>query len=365
MKILLLANKCSGLLSFRKEVVEALVAIGHEVTVSVPYDKRISELKELGCMIDSVEIDRRGMNPISDLKLLRYYFKIIRRVRPDVVLSYTIKPNIYGGIACAALDTPYIPNITGLGTAVEKPGLLQKFTVTLYKYALRNASCIFFQNKGNQEFFANRSINNGAHRIIPGSGVNLTKFIPADYPTDRTIRFIFISRIMKEKGIDDYIAAAEHFRKIRSDVEFHILGDFEENYAATLKDLENRNIVIYHGRQNDVRPYLKNASCLIHPTFYPEGMSNVILEAAATARPVITTRRHGCMEAVDDGITGYLFNERDRNGLLSSIDKFLKLDTKQRIRMGRNGRTKMEREFDRQIVVNAYIDEISRACRLQ
>jgi len=363
MKILLLANSDGGLMSFRQEVVAALLGKGYEVVVSLPDGNRIDEIRRMGCEIDIVEIDRRGKNPFVDLKLLFYYNRLLKRVRPDVVLTYTIKPNVYGGLACAAVGIPYIPNITGLGTAVERPGLLQKLTVALYRFAMRKANCIFFQNKGNEQFFACRDINNKVHRILPGSGVNLERFAPCPYPDSPVVRFLFISRIMKEKGIEEYFEAARYFRNRRSDVEFHILGACEENYSETLRVLSERNIVVYHGQQKDVRPYLAAASCLIHPTFYPEGMSNVVLEAASTARPVIATRRYGCMEAVDDGVTGYLFAERDTKGLFHAIDRFLALTQTQRADMGRKARAKMEREFDRNIVVDAYLKEIERATK--
>lgn len=358
MKVIILANSDAGLLSFRQEVVIALIKKGYSVTVSLPQGKRIEEIKALGCKVDTVQISRRGINPFEDLKLLKHYLNLINKEKPEVVLTYTIKPNIYGGLACAMKGIPYIVNITGLGTAVERPGILQKITVNLYKLAMRKAKCIFFQNEGNRSFFAEKNIRNDIHRLIPGSGANINKFQPAEYPTSGPIKFLFISRIMKEKGIEEYLAAAKHFHKLRDDVEFHILGACEEDYLHQLTELDSLGIVKYHGVQKDVRPYLSEASCLIHPTFYPEGMSNVILEAASTARPVITTRRHGCMEAVDDGVTGFLFEERDTQGLIDQIDKFLSMSVDERAEMGRNARTKMEREFDRQIVVDAYLDEI-------
>lgn len=359
-KILILANNAGGLLSFRQELVVALIHNGYDVTISLPFDDRIAEIMSLGCKVDPIDINRRGVNPIEDLKLLGYYRKLLKRESPDVVLTYTIKPNIYGGMACAMTGIPYIVNITGLGTAVERPGLLQILTLGMYKVSMKKASCIFFQNKGNEKFFADKKIRNDVHRIIPGSGANLTKFKPAPYPKDTSIKFLFISRLMKEKGIEEYFEASKHFNNLRDDVEFHILGACEEDYQDQLIELEENGVVFYHGLQNDVRPFIAQCSCLIHPTFYPEGMSNVILEAASTARPVITTRRHGCKEAVDEGVTGFLFEERDTKGLIAQIEKFLAMSIEDRAEMGRKARVKMEREFDRQIVVNAYLDEIEK-----
>jgi galacturonosyltransferase len=256
---------------------------------------------------------------------------------------------------------PYIVNITGLGTAVENPGLLQKITVAMYKVAMKKAACIFFQNKGNEQFFASKDIRNDVHRIIPGSGVNLDKFTYQEYPEeDQPLRFVFISRIMREKGIEEYFAAAKHFKTLHPEMVFHVLGACEEEYEQTLAELQKNGTIIYHGQQKDVRPFIIQANCTIHPTFYPEGMSNVVLESAATGRPVITTRRHGCMEAIEDGVTGFLFEERNTSQLISCIDKFLAMTHQERVAMGKAAHEKMEREFNRQIVVNAYLDEIKK-----
>ena len=360
MKILILANSAGGLLSFRKELLETLIDRGYEVIVSLPVKDRIDEVIELGCKVEVIPIDRRGTNPIKDLKLIRSYIRILRKEKPAVVLTYTIKPNIYGGIACRLLKVPYIVNITGLGSAVESPSALQRLTIGLYKLAMKKARCIFFQNRGNQELFLKNRINVDVHRLIPGSGANLRKFQYEPYPKGDKIKFLFISRLMKEKGIEEYFYAAEYFSGIRGDLEFGILGNCEEDYRQRLSDLQNRGIIKYFGVQKDVRPYIAEASCLIHPTFYPEGMSNVILEAASTGRPVITTNRHGCMEAVEKGKTGFLFPERDTNALIECIRRFLDLSLEERELMGRLGREKMEKEFDRQIVIDAYLEEIEK-----
>lgn len=357
-KILLLANNGTGLLSFRREVVEALVGKGFELVVHIPEDSHVHEIEALGCrLVRSVNLDRRGTNPLKDIALLREYKSLIRLEKPDVVLTYTIKPNIYGGMAAQSLGIPYIVNITGLGTAVENGGMLQKITVALYRRAMAGASTIFFQNEANREFFVSRNINTPVHRLIPGSGVNLSHHIVQPYPdADKPVKFIFISRLMKQKGIEEYFACAEHFK---DRAVFHILGACEEDYIPTLRKLEGAGIVKYHGMQKDVRPFIAQSHCLIHPTYYPEGMSNVILESAAAGRPVITTDRPGCREAVDNGVSGFLFHERDRNGLFEAVEKFLSLPHGQKEEMGLNGRSKMEREFDRQIVVKAYLDAIS------
>ena len=277
------------------------------------------------------------------------------------ILTYTIKPNIYGGMAAISRKVSYIVNITGLGTAVEHSGVLQCITLFLYRLALRRVDCVFFQNEANRSFFVKHHIATGKYRLIPGSGVNLSYFIPLPYPQESgPVRFNFISRLMKQKGIEEYFAVARYFRERRDDVEFHVLGGCEENYTEELEQLQRDGIIIYHGQQKDVRPFIGQSQCLIHPTYYPEGMSNVILESAASARPVIATRRPGCMEAVNDGETGFLFPERDTEALIDCVKRFLAMSNDERKQMGLAARHKMEREFDRQMIVDAYMDEIAK-----
>jgi galacturonosyltransferase len=360
-KILILANNAGGLCSFRIELLVRLIKEGFDVVVSVPNEDRIKDIEAVGARVVPMEIQRRGTNPLKDLQLLFRYRKLIRREKPNVILSYTIKPNVYGGLAACLARVPYIVNITGLGSAVENPGLLQKITVAMYRIAMKRVACIFFQNKGNEQFFASRNIRNEVHRIIPGSGVNLDKFTYREYPAEGDpLRFIFISRIMREKGIEEYFAAAKHFKALYPDMEFHILGGCEEEYEERLAELQREGVIVYHGKQKDVRPFIAMSNCTIHPTFYPEGMSNVILESAATGRPVITTRRHGCMEAIEEGVTGFLFQERSTEELISCIERFIALPYSEKVAMGRAAGVKMEREFSRQIVVDAYLDEIKK-----
>ena len=359
-KVLIISNSLSGLISFRVEVVEAICAAGHDLTVATMDDSGSDRIKAIGAAHRIIKnLSRRGMSPTKDLKLFIELRSLIKELRPDIVLTYTIKPNIYGGMACAVAGIPYLVNITGLGTAVENPGWLQKLTVGMYRIAMRGAFRIFFQNSANQEFFASRAIRNDVHKLIPGSGVNLSHHHYQDYPeSDEPIRFLFISRIMHQKGIDEYFAAAKHFKEKHANVEFHILGHCEEDYIERLNELHENGVVIYHGSQKDVRPFIAQSHCLIHPSFYPEGMSNVVLENAAAGRPVITTRRPGCQEAVDDGITGFLITPRDTAGLIDVINRFIHLPHEKKREMGRMGRKKMEKEFDRNIVVKAYMDAI-------
>jgi glycosyltransferase involved in cell wall biosynthesis len=359
-KILILSNEHSYTYNLRKEIIRRIIEEKFKVYIVLPYGEKVELLKDMGCEFIDLPLDKRGMNPIADLKLLLGYYKILKRIKPDVVLSYTIKPNIYGGLACRRLKIPYIPNITGLGTAVEYEGLIQKILVKLYQVALKNARCIFFQNKENQKFFEDKKIGIGKHRLIPGSGVNTNHFSLLDYPNDKVIQFVFISRIMKEKGIDQYLDAAEYIRNKYPDTKFNVVGTCGDDYIDRIREMQERGIIEYHGVKSDVREVLKTSHCTVHPTYYPEGMSNVLLESASSGRPIITTNRSGCGEIVDDGINGYVVEQKNSKDLIEKIEMFLKLDNEDKKKMGLAGREKVENEFDRQIVVNAYLKELKK-----
>ncbi|GAB6168229.1 glycosyltransferase family 4 protein [Clostridium carnis] len=359
-KVLILVNHDVVIYNFRKELVERLLKDGYEVYISSPYGERIDDLVVIGCKHIEAKIARHGTNVIEELKLLNYYKKIIKEIKPDVVLSYTIKPNIYGGMACRILKVPYIANITGLGTAVEHKGLMQNITMILYRIAFKKIKCLFFQNNENRQFFIDKNLAVDKHRLIPGSGVNLEHFSVLDYPTDETVEFVFISRIMKEKGIDQYIEAAQFIRNKYPNTRFHICGFSEEAYEDILEELQEQGIVTYHSMQRDVRKILAKTHCTIHPTYYPEGMSNVLLESSACGRPIITTDRSGCREVVDDGFNGFIVEQQNSKDLIDKIEKFLKLSYEEKKQMGLTGRAKVDKEFDRQIVVEAYMDEIDK-----
>ncbi|CAG9606596.1 glycosyltransferase family 4 protein [Pseudoneobacillus rhizosphaerae] len=358
-RILILANNDIGLYKFRKELIEVLVK-SNEVYVSLPNGNFISKLTELGCKFIETPISRRGTNPVADLKLLLKYNTIIKKIKPDVVLTFTIKPNVFGGMACSINNIPYISNITGLGTAVENGGILQRITLFLYKISLKKAKCIFFQNIENQDFFKERNIIRGKYRLIPGSGVNLDYFSLLEYPPDNKIQFLFVSRVMKEKGIDQYLKAAEYIKNKYAYTVFHILGYCEQNYENKLKEAQDKKIIEYHGMQNDVIKFYRNSHCTIHPTYYPEGMSNVLLESASCGRPIITTNRSGCREIIDDGVNGYIVEQQNSEDLINKIEKFIELDYLEKKQMGLEGRKKVEKEFDRKLVITAYLDEIMR-----
>lgn len=324
------------------------------------------ELEQMGCGVIDIETARQGKNPFKDIVLFRKYYQALKRHKPDVMLGNNIKPNVYAGLACQMLKIKYIPNITGLGTPVENPGPLQALTTRLYKMGVAGANCIFFQNSENQRFFeAHKMMPKHAKiRLLPGSGVDLESHPAFPYPEEETVHFQFTSRILKEKGIDLYLAAAKRIHAEYHNTVFHICGGCDDPaYEEILKQAQEAGDVVYHGQQKDMIPFLKQASCIVHPSYYPEGMSNVLLEGAASARPIIATDRAGCRETVEDGVTGFLIPIQDEEALVHALERFMQMTPEQRKAMGLAGRAKMEREFDRKIVVKAYLEEIQEIMR--
>lgn len=361
MKVLILSNNFGGLYHFRREVVQAMIDKRYCVTISAPYDEFTPLFEGMGCGVETIEFNRKGVNPFKDFLLLIKYCQVIKKLHPDVVLSYTIKPNIYGGIACSLCNVPQLANITGLGSAVENPGWLQRLTILLYRIGLRKTHITFFQNKANKAFCEQHKMVKGLSILLPGSGVNLNYHTLVPYPNkDEPIKFIFISRLVREKGIDEYLGAAEIIKQKYQSVQFHILGSCEDAYGERLKDFQEKGIVIYHGSQPDVRPYLAEVHCTVHPSFYPEGMSNVLLESCAAGRPIITTDRPGCGEIVEDNRNGFLVKAKSIEDLSLVIERFINLSYDEKKQMGIEGRKKAEHEFDRQIVVDVYMNELDK-----
>ena len=315
-------------------------------------------MKQLGCKFVQFEFNRRGTNPIADFTQITRYVKLLKEHKPDIVLTYTIKPNVYGGLACRITKLPYIANVTGLGTTIENGGLLSFISTSLYKVGLKGASCVFFQNKDNQKLFIDRKIVKGKTRLIPGSGVNLQAHCVEPYPDDKEgIRFLFVGRIMKDKGIGELLEAIHLIHQENDKVTLDVVGWSDEDYSEALKKAEQEGSVRYHGLQSDVHPFYTICHCAVLPSYH-EGTANVMLEASSTGRPVITTRVPGCQETFDEGKTGFGCDVKSTESLADAMRKFLSTTQDRRREMGLAARTKMEMEYDRNIVLKAYQEEI-------
>lgn len=367
--IALVTNNDDDVYCFRKELIEALIASGYEMLISCPDGPKIQLMKNIPYYYDNACIDRRGTNMVSDAKLFSHYLRLFRRYRPAAVLTYTAKPNVYAGFAAKLLGIPYICNVTGLGSVINQSRFMKTVILGLFKIAYRNADCVMFQNAANMELaLANRMVK-GKYQLIPGSGVNTTRYPEQPYPeggdglVGKTVVFNYLGRILHDKGVDDYIAAAKRIKYEYPNTEFNMIGFIEPtemHYEKELKELEEQGIIFYRGSQLDVKPFIKRSHAIIHPSTYGEGMSNVLLENASSSRPIITTDNPGCQEIVNENISGYIYHGGNVDDLVEKIRSFLKLNNNERAAMGREGRKKVEKEFERSIVVNSYLEQIKR-----
>lgn len=359
-KVLMLGNSDIVIYNFRRELIEKMIKSGYEVYVSLPYSKRTEALKDMGCIFINTEINGRGTDIFEDIKLCLEYLKTLIKVRPDVVLTYTIKPNIYGGIACRLMRIPYICNITGLGSGYLKNGLVKKIIKILSRISYKKATKIFFQNTSDMNTLINDNILTRNYDLLPGSGVNLERYNLLDYPDKESeVNFSFIARVMKDKGIDEYLEAAKSIKVNYPRVNFSIIGKIEEvKYRSILSEYERRGIIKYEGFNDDIIHVIEKSSCIVNPS-YSEGMSNVLLEGAACGRPLIASDIPGCREIIDNDINGLLFNVKSAEDLIEKIDKFINLDYREKVLMGLAGRIKVQDSFNRDIVVDKYMNLIN------
>lgn len=362
--ILILANNDVGLLKFRKELLIELTKRGYEIYVSLPVGERTHELTEMGLHVIQTPMDRRGMNPIKDALLFLAYLRKIMRLHPRVTLTYTIKPNVYGGMACRLMRRQYISTITGLGTSIENEGLLQRMALILYRLGVNGSRCVFFQNQSNMDFMLSRHIAGKKKKLLPGSGVDLQEHSYREYPDESFgVRFLSIMRVMRDKGIFELLECARMARERSLNVSFTLIGDFDDDgYREVVNRSSQEGIIQYLGFRNDVDEILAAHHCVINPSYH-EGMSNVLLEAAACGRPVIASNIPGCKEAFEEGITGYGFEAKNADQLMECIERFLALSHEAKEKMGRLARQKMQREFDRRKIVSTYIQEIETCTR--
>lgn len=367
--IALLTNNDDDVYCFRKELIEGLIAEEYDVLVSCPDGPKFELIKDIPFIYDNPDIDRRGTNPVADGKLMLHYWRLFRKHRPAVVLTYTAKPNVYASIVAHQLGIPVINNLTGFGSVANETGLKKSFIMWLFKLAYRKSACMMFQNATNMQVAIDAGMVKGDYKLIPGSGVNTDRYPLQPYPdggdgkTGAPVVFNYIGRVLRDKRVDDYIEAAKRIKKNYSQTEFNIIGfvePTESHYETELKELETLDIVIYRGSQNDVKPFIARAHCTIHPSTYGEGISNVLLESASSGRFLITTDNPGCQETVEDGKTGFVYHGEDVDALVNSIERFLAMSNEERRLMGEAGRQRMIDNFSREAVIQAYLQTINR-----
>jgi len=365
-RILFLAQHFVTLYSFRRELIESLVKSGNEVYLSLPDSEENKFFEDLGCIIVPTAIDRRGVNPLKDLKLIAFYNRMIPEIDPDIIFSYTIKPNIYGTLVTNRLRHKdgrkyrQVCNITGTGGTFLENGLISKICRILYRCSVRKCYKVFFQNTSDRDMFIEKGMVKDNYDMLPGSGVNLEQFHAVPMPRGDAVNFIFIGRVMKLKGIDEYLEAARQIRERYPNASFYIAGFIEEgkyrdkveSYADAVKPL---------GFINDITQWIEKCHCTVLPSHGGEGVPNVLLESAAMGRICIGSDIPGTRDVIDNGKTGYLFKAGSVESLVAAIKKVMLLNEPSRADMGLEGRAKVEREFDRKTVIMKYLDEVAEA----
>lgn len=357
-------NAAWNIWNFRRPVLEALLADGHRVTLVAPEDETVHKLKELGCAFIPLEMSVQGLNPLRELGLFVRLRSIFLAANPDVILGYTIKNNIFGALAARTLDVPFLPNITGLGTAFLSNRAVRLLVEVLYRAAFKSPPIVFFQNADDRDLFLKaRIVSEHQVVLLPGSGVDLQHFEPAHYPQNGPPVFLMISRLLRDKGIAEFVEAARIVRKLYPEAQFQLLGPAgTKNRTAidlhTVRGWERSHGIIYLGTAPDVREHIAAAHCVVLPS-YREGTPRILLEAASMARPVITTDVPGCRAAVEHLSTGFLCKPRDADSLATVCFEFLALTPNNQMAMGRLGRRKMELEFCHSYVVRSYREALS------
>lgn len=357
--VLILSNHFITLYNFRRELIARLVGRGHRVVISMPEDENNSYFSDLGCEIICTAMSRRGMNPLEDLRLVKSYRKIMRDVKPDIILSYTIKPNIYGCMASNALGLKQICNITGTGATFLHRNLLSLAVSCLYRVSVKKAYKVFFQNTGDRDFFIENRMVGKNCAMLPGSGVNLEQYSLTELPDDGVVNFIFIGRVMDVKGIDQYLECAKAVRSRCPDTRFYIAGFIEqEKYRPVIEEYTRSGFIEYLGFQKNIVSWIRACHCTVLPSLGGEGVPNVLLESAATGRACIASDINGSRDVIDEGVNGFFFPAGSAEGLKAAVEKYLSLSYEQKRAMGLAGRKKIEREFDREIVISTYISEV-------
>ena len=349
-KVLIITNHSFMFWQFRRELAQTMVQRGYEVVLACPLGDRVEDLRGLGCKLIDTPLNRRGMSPMEELKLYRLYRKLIEEQKPDMVVTYSIKPNVYAGSICAKLGIPYCVNVQGLGTAFQKPAMAMAASA-MYRFALKKAKVVFFENEENAAYFRNHKIMDPRKQVVlRGAGVNMEHYALQPYPENDCVHFLYLGRMMREKGIEELLAAVRRLHQEGHRFFLDLVGFYEDAYGEQVEQLEKLGISKFHGFQIDARPFYAAADCVVLPSYH-EGMSNVLLEAASIGRPLITSDIPGCREAVEPGVTGYTCPAMDGDALYEAMKTFLSLSRQQRETMGLKGNARMGAMFNKTDVV--------------
>jgi glycosyltransferase involved in cell wall biosynthesis len=360
--VVIAANSAWNIVNFRQGLIRAIQAEGYTVIVVAPLESAIRDrAKRLGIDWITVDLKRASLNPVGDLLLLRSYRKILKGISPHAFFSFTIKANIYGCLAARWAGVPAAANVSGLGTVFAHGGPLMRLVMCMYRFALARAEVVFFQNRDDLGLFVGSGVVRAEQaRPLPGSGVDLQRFAPSPLPLSGPT-FLLVARLLRDKGIPEYVEASRSLRSRFPDARFQLLGpvDHENPTAITRTELDQwieQGVVEYLGSTDDVRPFIEAASAVVLPTNYREGVPRSLLEAAAMARPIIGTRMPGCRDLVEEGINGFLAEPRSASSLCRAMEEFLRMPRWRQMEMGRAARATVEQRFSEQRVIDAYLD---------
>lgn len=364
MRIAIVLNTSWNIYNFRMNFVKALQANGHEVHTIAPVDDYTHYLVEQGCFHHAVRMDSRGANPIKDSALIVELFAIYKRLKPDVILHYTIKPNVYGTLAASLLRIPVINNVCGLGTVFLKDNLVSAIAIFLYKISFRFANKVFFQNSDDLKLFLDKKlVAREAVDLVPGSGIDLEKFRPMNFRKNDKFTFLMISRLISDKGIYEYIQAIEKLRNNGVDARFQVLGAMDPEHKRgiqkeIIESWINNGTIEYLGTTDNVREFIEKADCVVLPS-YREGTPRTLLEAASSCKPIIATDVPGCNHVVVNNFNGLLCKLKDSDDLAQKMEVMTVMDDQKLKQFGLNGRAKIEAEYDESIVINKYLAALS------
>ena len=367
MKIAIVINTSWNIYNFRAGLIRTLQNQGHEIIAFAPRDEYSDKLKAIGCRYEEVKMDSRGAHPIKDFKLFQELRNKYLLVKPDLILHYTIKPNIYGTFAAALSGIPCINNVCGLGTSFLQNNFVSKIALGLYKLAFRFPKKVFFQNIHDQKFFIDkRLINKDKSSLLPGSGVDIESFVPEKKSNEGIFSFLLISRLIHDKGIFEYVEAVKILKLKGINADFKLLGPKDPNHRRgisekMLTDWIKESGIDYLGSREDVRAVIKESDCVVLPS-YREGTPRTLLEGAGMAKPLIATDVPGCNNIVEDGFNGLLCKKADPVSLAEKMEQMFSKNSVERLKMGINSRRKAVLEFDEKIVIDSYLREIKQAC---
>jgi glycosyltransferase involved in cell wall biosynthesis len=365
-RVFLVCNTAWSLYHFRLALAHALQDAGHDVWAVSPVDDFVERLTQHGVRHLPVPMDRKGTNPMADGLLTCRLFRLFRRYRPDVILAYRAKPNIYCSLAARPLGIPVVNTITGLGSAFSERSALVPVVEVLYRLALRRSARVVFHNEDDlQRFVRRRVVSPPVVERVAGSGVSLQRFSPAPKRSNRDrFVFLFVARLLRDKGIGEYVEAARRLRDRALPVECQVLGYFDPGNPAAIsvdqmEAWSAEGVVRYLGATEAVEQVMRDADCVVLPSYYREGLPRTLIEAAAMGKPLITADSPGCREVVLHGENGFLCRPRDAADLAEKMATMLELPEEVRAEMGRRNREKACREYDERIIVGRYLELVA------